>query len=77
MEKIRTPEVIYYALGCPVCDDLFRDLFIFCVQNVICYEVKKNVKDLDEPTMRCRDKWFTGEGMVSEFKEWWRVEYAV
>lgn len=77
MERVRTPEVIYYAIGCPVCDDLFRELFIFCVQNTICYEVKRYVKDLEEPTMRWKDLWFTGEDMVKDFKEQWRIQHAV
>jgi hypothetical protein len=77
MEKIQTPEIIYYAIDCPVCDDLFRDLFIFCVQNVICYEVKRHVKNLEEPTMRWKDTWFTGGNMINEFKDQWRTQHAV
>jgi hypothetical protein len=77
MKKTRTPEVIYYAIGCPVCDDLFRDLFIFCVQNVICYEVKRYVKNIDEPMMKWKDRWFKGDDMVNQFKDEWRVAHAV
>lgn len=77
MKRVRIPEIIYYAMGCPVCDDLFRDLFVFCCQNVICYEVKKHVKNIDEPMMRWKDKWFTGEDMVSEFKEQWRTQNVI
>ena len=77
MEKIRTPEVIYYAIGCPVCDDLFRELFVFCCQNIICYEVNRHVKDLDEPLMKWGDKWLSGENMVKEFKDQWRTQHAV
>ena len=77
MRRIRTPEVIYYALGCPACDDMFKDLFIFCVQNTICYEVKKDVKGLEEPTMRWKDEWFKGEDMITEFKDQWRIKHAV
>ena len=77
MKKVRTPEIIYYAMGCPVCDDMFRDLFIFCVQNIICYEVKRHVKNIEEPMMRWKDQWFTGEDMVNDFKEQWRTQNAV
>lgn len=77
MNKQKIPEIIYYSMGCPVCDDLFRDLFMFCVQNTIPYEVKRHVKDLSEPAMRWGDEWFTGENMVDRFKEQWRAKNVV
>ena len=76
MEK-RIPEITYYALGCPACDDLFRELFIFCVQNAIPYEIKRHVKNLDEPKMRWGKIWLQGEDMVNEFKKAWRENNAV
>ena len=77
MKKARTPEITYYAIGCPACDDTFRDFFVFCIQNTIRYEVKRHVKDIDEPLMRYKNEWFTGESMVDKFKVQWRKQHAV
>ena len=77
MKQVTTPEITYYAIGCPACDDMFREFFVFCIQNIIPYKVERHVKDLDEPLMKWGEEWFTGDDMVNKFKDQWRVHHAV
>lgn len=66
-------KVIYYPIGgCPICADMFKDFFIFCVQNKIDYEFKKNaVIRLSKPAIKWDDTWFIGDDALDKFKESW------
>jgi len=75
-EQVVEETITYYAVECPLCDDLFREFFIFCVQNTIQYEVKRYVKNIEEPVIMFGDMWFRGELAVSKFKEAWQKESA-
>lgn len=70
-------KIIYYSVGCPTCDDGFKDFFIFCIQNKIDYEFKRNIEGVDEPILKYRNHCLTGDDMAEEFKRLWREDHAV
>jgi hypothetical protein len=68
-------KVYYYPIsGCPVCEGVFKEFFIFCVQNSISYEFKKDVVvKLSRSAIKWGDKWYIGDEAFEKFKEDWKI----
>jgi len=67
--------VSYYPIGgCPICSDMFKDFFIFCVQNKVPYTFKKDVVvELAKPAIRWGEEWFIGDEALDKFKYAWKL----
>ena len=67
--------VSFYPIGgCPICSDMFKDFFIFCVQNKVPYTFRKDVVvKLAKPAIRWGDDWYIGDEALDKFKCAWKL----
>ena len=66
--------VSYYPIGgCSICSDMFKDFFIFCIQNKVPYTFKRDVVvKLAKPAIRWGEEWFIGDEALDKFKFAWK-----
>jgi hypothetical protein len=68
-------KISYYPIGgCPICSDMFQEFFIFCVQNKISYDFKKDViVKLSKPGIKWGNTWYIGDEAFEKFREEWKT----